>query len=222
MSILISIILYLKSRRDKRPYFNVRTFKLITDNVKKIEAIEIQFNGKRVQNLSLTHFALWNRGKDTINRQDVAPKDPLKILVVPPAELLAAEIMYTSNATNNFLISSNLTGGEISIDFDYFDNNEGLTIHIYHTGTNNDDIKLTGTIKGVIKITKVSQDESYFLSLFVIPIIIGLEKVIPSILSNVLISMLIVALFPLLLILILIDKVNNPLRRAPRQFVLLE
>jgi hypothetical protein len=195
---------------------------LITDNVKKIEAIEIQFNGKRVQNLSLTHFALWNRGKDTINRQDVAPKDPLKILVVPPAELLAAEIMYTSNATNNFLISSNLTGGEISIDFDYFDNNEGLTIHIYHTGTNNDDIKLTGTIKGVIKITKVSQDESYFLSLFVIPIIIGLEKVIPSILSNVLISMLIVALFPLLLILILIDKVNNPLRRAPRQFVLLE
>ena len=135
VSILLSLVLYIKSRKYKRPCFNIRTFQLIEDSVNKIEAVEIRYQGERVQNLSLTKLALWNRGNDTVNIQDVASTDPLRIEIGPPAKLLGAELIYTTNPANNFRILPNLQTGEVKIDFEYFHTYEGMVVQLYHTGS---------------------------------------------------------------------------------------
>ena len=133
LSIALSIFLYIRSKKEKRPYFSIRTFQLIEDKLNKIEAVEILYRGQRVDNLALSKIALWNKGKDTINNHDIAPKDPLRLVVRPECKILGAEIIYTRTEANNFTIKPDLDRGEIRINFDYFHTNEGLVIQVYHT-----------------------------------------------------------------------------------------
>src|SRR4030042_2801295 len=170
ISILLSLVLYIKSRKYKRPCFNARTFQLIEDTVNKIEAVEISYRGERVKNLSLTKFALWNRGNDTVNIHDVASTDPLRIVIDPPAKLLGAELIYASNPANNFKILTNLQTGEVRIEFEYFHTYEGMVAQLYHTGSRNHPIMLKGTVKGVSKIIRSSPEDDYYTDSFMKPI----------------------------------------------------
>ena len=65
---------YRKSNKRRIPTFLVRTINLIEDKVRKIKSIHIQYCDKDITNLSITKFALWNGGRETINLSDVAKK----------------------------------------------------------------------------------------------------------------------------------------------------
>src|SRR5258706_5309667 len=96
-SIITSIVLYLKSKKEKRPFFQCRTFRLVEDSLAKMEAVEILYKGQPVQNLSLTKVAVWNGGTETINSSDIAPTDVLRLCVQSPVKLLGSEIVHTTN-----------------------------------------------------------------------------------------------------------------------------
>ncbi len=218
LSIVISVILYIKSKRKKRPCFHMKTFKLIEDSIKEIEAVEILYQGQTVKNLSLSKVALWNSGSDTINSEDIAPKDPLKLVITKGTKLLAAQIIYSTNSINNFSLTPDLQSGEIGISFDYFDRNEGIVIQIYHTGVSNDNVILSGTVKGVSRVVKASTEEDYYLHLVTAPIDSALNR-IKSRMARVIVIVFLIPIFIALAIpLMFLDKVTLPMRRIPRQF----
>ena len=220
LSIVVSIVIFIVSKKEKRPYFLVRTFRLIQDSLNKIEAVEIHYRGERVENLSLAKVALWNKGRDTINSQDVAPKDPLRISVQSPARLLGAEIIHTANPVNNFSILPDLQHGEIKIQFDYFHRNEGIVVQLYHTGIGENDLALVGTIKGVARIVRASPEEDYFADWFIEPLQRWLITINPPVVRGLLTFSITLILFPFLGLLLFIDKLMRPMRKIPRQFSL--
>jgi hypothetical protein len=161
LGFFLSVVFYRRSQKEKRLTYDIRTLRLIEDNVSAIEAVEIRYEGQRVQNLSLSEITIWNKGTETINNEDVAPKDPIEI-VMKGVKLLRAELIHTKNPVNNFNIVPDLTNGEILVTFDYFDPEEGAVIQIYHTGTTDDDLMLKGTVKGIGQINKITKEEPYF------------------------------------------------------------
>lgn len=216
-------ITFLKSKREKRPCFSVKTFRLVEDELNKIEVVEILYRGQRVENLSLSKLALWNRGNDTINATDIAPTDPLKIVLSDSYKLLAAEIIYVKTKANNFSILQDLEKGEIKIDFDYFHTNEGVMIQIYHTGKSNNDVNLVGTIKGVNKIPRIAPTEIYFTYSFSFVRLI--ESTLPHYITKgpeviQWIAAFVVAMiiFPITVPLMVIDLLMRPVRRLPFDF----
>jgi hypothetical protein len=70
---------------------------------------------QRVDNLALSKVAIWNRGKDTINAEDVAPIDPLRITIGEEHRLLSAEITFRTTGANNSSIDLRVDKREESI-----------------------------------------------------------------------------------------------------------
>jgi hypothetical protein len=175
-SIVISVVFFLKGRKEKEPRFNSKVFTLIEDHVNKIDAVQIQYLGKPVKNLTLSKFALWNKGRETINQVDIAPQDLLRIEGNEHCTILGANICFEKNETNNFNVRCNSEQNIVEITFDYFANNEGVVIDVYHTGSGNAELKLQGTVKGVKSILKATGQERYAMDM--------LEKISKSLLKH--------------------------------------
>jgi hypothetical protein len=160
--ILLGVFLYLRSLRLRLPIYDVKNINLIQEKVEKIKDIQITYLGNRIDNLSIARIAIWNRGRETINKSDVAPIDPIR-LELRNSKILNIEIIYEKNPANNFsLIPVSIDGkthihNRFAINFDYFDLNEGIILQVFHTGKTDEDIKILGTIKGSKNIEKLEE-----------------------------------------------------------------
>lgn len=155
LGIGLAIFFYLKSVKKKKPVYTLRTFSLITENVKKVPSISIKHGDKNIGNLSITRIAFWNSGKETIDKNDIARKSPIKFVIDEKHEILDAEILYCKNPSNDFKINANKK--EVIIKFDYFDNEEGIILQIYHTGNSNKNFSVSGSIKSVNEIINIKE-----------------------------------------------------------------
>lgn len=166
-SILITIFLYFRGKKEKLPVYNKRSIVLIKNEFAKVKKLKVTVNNKIINNLTLTQVSLWNAGREKIENKDIAPADILRIEIKPPFEILQAEISYIRTKANNFSINQAPDKRKLFIDFDYFHTKDGICIDIYHTGTSDEDIQLLGTIKGVEKIRLIKSERfSYVSSLY--------------------------------------------------------
>jgi len=222
-SIITSLVIYLKSKKEKKPYFNKRSFTLIQDQLGAIEDVQILFRGKPVRNLTLTKFALWNGGRDPIYNDDIAPTDQIHIEVTDNADLLSAQIVYSATQANNFISNINREQKRISISFDYFSKNEGVVLNIYHTGSDNN-IVLKGTIMGVSSFTKRSPHEDPLiekLEPIILPVIRMLRKIRKfALLFWPLISIFMTIIIPIIIPFLVMDAIGKFVRRVPTEFKL--
>lgn len=153
-SIGLAVFFYIKSKKVKTPTYIVRTISLVKESIKKIETVQINYGGEKVSNLSITKLAFWNDGKSTINSQDIARIEPIKICIEPEYDILECEILFSKNPSNDFNLTLSEDKKTITVNFDYIDFEEGIVVQICHTGSSNKDICVTGQVKSVKKIVR--------------------------------------------------------------------
>ena len=100
-----SIYFYVRSKKIKKPVYDINTTCLTHKDIQAVDSIEILYFGEKIESLSISKIALWNNGKDTIDFSDVAQQNPIRILIDSEYEFLSASIIYTKNAANNFNIN---------------------------------------------------------------------------------------------------------------------
>lgn len=142
IGILVGIISYFKSRKVKLPCYTTRSTNIVRDLVNKFESVEMFYAGQPIENMTVTKIAFWNSGNETLNSQDIAAADPLKIHVKNDSKILDAKTLYQKNQANKFELSSAEKGSDICLRFDYVDKYEGAVIQIIHTGKSNRDVVL--------------------------------------------------------------------------------
>jgi hypothetical protein len=225
ISIVLTIALFLRSKKDKKPRFSKRKFRLIPDNLQDLRALEIRYEGKMVPNLAVTRFALWNHGTEPIERANVAPKNPLRIRMNHDQQLLGASIVRRTTDENSFQIEADLKSSEVLIEFDYFAKNEGVVIDVYHTGAQESGASLHGTIKGVDAIIQIDPDTDYLIDTVLgrffdwIPSPSKMPKVI-KVGYALLIVIVLIILLPVLIPLFLVDQVIKLFRRTPTRLAI--
>jgi len=154
LSIIVSIYLYLKSRKRKKPVFDKRSINVISDTIRNLGDIDVKYKGDEIDNLTVTKVAFWNNGNETINENDQAPTDKLRISLGEDFIVLESEILFQSSKSNNFQVTNSTN--YISISFDYLDPKQGCIIKLIHTGRSSSDVSLLGTFKGSDKLKKVN------------------------------------------------------------------
>jgi hypothetical protein len=165
-SIVLSVSLYIKSRRTRKPVFNIRTFGLLGRKLRQLDDIVITYHGRQVDNLALTKVAFWNKGTETIRWEDIAANDPIRVEIAENATVLHAEITYVRRAVNGFNISVDNDKRVVMIGFDYADRNDGIVVDIYHTSQLPGAVHVLGTVKGAPSLTKGIFEENDLLFAF--------------------------------------------------------
>lgn len=163
VGLILAIGFYLKSRKMKIPCYASRSINVVRDLISKFETLEIRYSGATIENLTITKLAFWNAGQETINNSDIASADPLLVRAKEEYKILDAKVIYARNAPNQFSIALEESQKLLSLSFDYLDREEGAVIQIIHTGTENDHIEVSGTIKGAGKLHRRSGSPMKFI-----------------------------------------------------------
>jgi len=124
---------------------------LIKNNISSIENLEIKYSGENVENLSITKFAFWNAGRETIRKNDFINNDELSIQTSDDILIYDYKIEL-EDERNNFKVIQ--IEKALLLKFDFLDKNEGILMTIYHSGTKSSDIKIKGSFMGSNKIKK--------------------------------------------------------------------
>ena len=141
------LAIYVITRKEKRPFYSIKSTNIFRDLTGQFKPLKIEYDGEEIENLTTTKLFLWNGGKETINKNDIAEFEPLKIKVTDNYKMLDVNILE-SKIANNFKYTLSHDLSELLLTFDYIDINEGVVIQIIHTGKSEDDIELIGLIKG--------------------------------------------------------------------------
>lgn len=141
----------LLDKKEKLPHYAITSNNIIRDYVSMFKLLDIKYSDQEIKNFTITKIAFWNKGRETISKEDVVKSDPISIRVKEGYNILDKEIIGTNEDTNNFSLQESVDKSSVDINFDYIDKNNGIVIQILHTGKSSDDIEFCGRIKGVGK-----------------------------------------------------------------------
>jgi len=147
---------YRKSIREKRPVFSVRPMSVFNNKRLKLYDIEVKYKGIIVDSLTITKFAFFNAGKDTIEQSHLVSKNPITIYDINGSPFYDVEILDSNVELNNLQIQWDKS--KITINFDFLDFNQGVVLKIIHAGKGKE-LKMRDTIKGNRRIK--SMDPSF-------------------------------------------------------------
>lgn len=154
IGIAVSFLLFVWSRKKRVPIYRCRTTRLISSSINQIDGLDILYDKKKLNALSITKVVLWNAGRDTISGTDVSELDRLRLSIDSDYEILSCDILKQTKIANNFSAHIAEDKKNIYLAFDYFDHNEGIVLKIRHTGTSSSDLSINGSIKAVQKIKR--------------------------------------------------------------------
>ncbi len=148
--LISSIFFYLKSKKEKKPVYDIRTTQLLRKNITSIEKLDISYEGQELEDFSVTYISFWNAGRETIEGSDIVERDPIKINL-EGYKIYDYQIIIEEEKNNIHFEKEGVN--VIKLKFDYLDKNQGFLLKVYHNGSLSD-FKLTGSIKGSRPIQK--------------------------------------------------------------------
>ena len=155
IGVVIALVTWLLSRRYKRLYFLVRSFNLVDKSRSTVPSLSVQFGGRTVAALTISKIAIWNSGKEAIRDVDIPSREKLRITPKEGVEILESSIIQVSSESCNCRLGEYSNSSQ-TIQFDFLDPNDGIVLHVAHTGSSSEELKVEGQIVGKGKIAEKS------------------------------------------------------------------
>jgi len=154
LSLAITFFLLGRRARLKGPTWAATSNNLVRGFSSSLPELEILFRKEKVDTVTVTRMAFWNRGMATIDRNDIAHADPLRIACGDGIRLLDVKVIQINSEPSRFGAILSDDGKASLLTFDFLDHDQGAVIQVIHTGTGNNDLSILGTIKGAGAPTK--------------------------------------------------------------------
>lgn len=146
---------YYVAKRDHR-YKILSRFLVSTNIISKSETLFpkllIKYDNLDLENLTVIKISIKNIGTDVIKIDDIAQTDPISFSARPESavRLLDFGITYESDKLNNFKLQK-MDNDKVLVTFDYIEPKDVAIIQVLHTGKENKDIVVNGTVIGAKK-----------------------------------------------------------------------
>ena len=142
---VFAIYTWIVGKKKKEFTYLSNSYKIIQKGKSIIPQLQLTYENRNIEDLSITKYAIWNSGNEVINGSDVVSEKPLKIMAnVDNAIILDTKVIVESEETNKFVIAERKEKFT-TIDFDYVDPRDGIVIQVVHTGKSLDiDCKIKG------------------------------------------------------------------------------
>jgi len=159
LGIVLAIIFYVRSKRDKTPCFEKSSNTIIEGLHQSLDGLEVHYKGKAQERITVTKVAFWNDGKETIDRSDLIEKDPLRLVCPKTVDVLDIQIVNSSAESNSAQIGEPVSGEDTvyyPLSFEYLDHEEFFVVQIIHNGDSSEEFDVEGKVKGVKHIEHVT------------------------------------------------------------------
>lgn len=150
ISFLLAIVFYLKSRKDKILKYDIRSFNVIKNSINDYKLLTVEYDGHKIENLSITKIAVWNSGKESIRNTDIPKSSPISF-IVDEGIVLNSNIIAQNNHANMFSCEISDDKHSVNINFEFIDYDNAAIIELLHTGTT---ISVSGCVIGGNDIAK--------------------------------------------------------------------
>lgn len=123
-------------KSDSKKVFSTRysTNKLVRKASANYSKISVLYDGKSIEDVSITKYAIWNSGNLVISKDDIPPGGEIRVIVNDTNSiLLDVNITSVTNDVNAFSVKS-INEKEAIICFEYANPNDGALIEVLHTG----------------------------------------------------------------------------------------
>jgi hypothetical protein len=145
---LFSLYFYRKSLPIREPRWAIRSNTLVQGNFSKFTDVTVRYKKQPVNTLTVSKIIFWNAGYTTIERNNIAAANPLRIQAKNGVEILDVKILSVNNSPSLLESVSAKDKKATLITFDYLDKGHGALIQVIHTGASSSDLEIVGDIKG--------------------------------------------------------------------------
>ena len=113
--------------------------------------INVTYDYKEVDTVTLTTIKFWNTGRRAIRREDIPVDEPLQFRFEDDGnsvQILDFNILKTAPGTGDFKIDYAEDYSGLILNFDYIDTDGGVVVEVQHTGGEHTAMEMTGRILG--------------------------------------------------------------------------
>lgn len=152
---IVAIILTRRLVRRKQPAWAYTQKKIIGLGTDAPKELQLNFNGKPINDVYRTTFIFFNRGRETIRSGDVT--QPVTMHFQEGEILREPIITITSNEAIKFLAKHVITQGghQVRLEFLYLDHEDGGVFEVLHTQSTK--IMCSGNVIGSKKIDNIGE-----------------------------------------------------------------
>ena len=129
---IVGLVLTVRTIKKKDPTYSIKSINVISDYATKYKNLTVAYEDSKVENFTVSKILFYNRGRETITKQDTDTINPISI-VSYEYDILDASILQVNKQSNNFKIDIEDLD-IVNITFDYLDKNQGAVIQVVHTG----------------------------------------------------------------------------------------
>lgn len=144
ISLLMAIVFYLKSKKDKILKYDIRTFNIIKNNINNYELLRIEYDAHKIENLSISKVAIWNAGKDSVRNADIPKSNPISINAADGI-ILNSNVITQNNNSNMFSCAISDDKHSAIINFEFIDYDNAAIVEVLHTSAN---VSVNGCVIG--------------------------------------------------------------------------
>lgn len=147
LSIIISLLIYFKSRRFKALSYSIKSFEILNDDISSIPGFKAEYKDEAINNLTVSKLYIWNSGNDIIENSDFSEIDNLRLKLPNNTDILYSNLLAQSKNTNQ--CKCNKSKNTLIINFDYFEKNQGAVFTLLYCLPKETEgkVKLEGTLK---------------------------------------------------------------------------
>ncbi|NOR46832.1 MAG: hypothetical protein GQ533_02125 [Methanosarcinaceae archaeon] len=148
IGVIMAIFFYYRSKKVKSLCYAIHSINVVKDLGSEIVSLKVLYNGKPVNNLTVTRIAFWNAGRATINSKDIPTTKPLIVSIEGGGKILDAKIYKVTDKANLLSISTSDDQLSSNIKFEYLDKGDGAIFQFIHNNINDKNMVVDGIIIG--------------------------------------------------------------------------
>lgn len=154
----VGVYFGLASRRKRELRFSVNLIRTTVVTSGQATDLKVLYKDEPLGDVDITavQLAIWNAGKESIEKSDILGETPVTIITNPAVRILEAIVR---NQTRERVVRFTLLDspdskaeGRLPISWDILERNDGASIQFIYLGNQNVDVLVEGVVKGLVPI----------------------------------------------------------------------
>lgn len=146
-------VYFIIEQKEIEPRYAISNSEMLAETTVDAPRLKLLWDNEEVQNVYSLKIAIWNAGREYLDKNSISATDPIRVMIPPGVRILYADFIRTSRDNLSFTATDLSDTGTSVIQIqivgdEALEHKDGGVLKILYTGQNSDKFAVTGRIKG--------------------------------------------------------------------------